>query len=446
MPDRMPAKKILQLAGDLVRVNTAFVRSGKQRGELREALKIQGYDHRLDALIREDAAAVPAAALPYERLSETSLSLAGIRTRPGGDHLNIVVGEVRTAGVFAGVRTALTVGDKLAAALGLRMRVVMLDATSLDNSQAKAAAYLAGIGINAEVVVRERVREAQYGESDLWLATHFKTAHAIQVACQAGVIDAARVAYLVQDYEPGFTAWGSSSVLAQATYHAGFTPIVNSRPLFDHLSAEEQLELDERLVFAPSFELETLARTAAARKPKTAGAPLRVLFYGRRSKPRNLFTLGVSALKALAAQPGFDARRVEFFSAGEQHDDVPLGGGAVLRSLGRLPWDRYFRYLSTVDVMLSLQQSPHPSHPPFDAAISGAITVTNDFHGTRGGLHPRIAAVRAATEALGAGLSEALERVAAPGFDRGYLPVEDGVLGHPLDDVIAHVAASLRAR
>lgn len=442
----MRAKKLLELAGDLVRINAAFVRSGKRRGELREALKIEGYDHRLDALIRDDVAAAPATALPYERLSETSLALAGIRTRPGGDHLNVVVGEVRTAGVFAGVRTALTVGDRLASALGLRLRIVMVDATSLDNSPAKVAAYLKGIGLEAEVVMRERTRETAYGESDLWLATHFKTAHAVQVACEVGVIDADRVVYLVQDYEPGFTAWGTTSVLAQATYHAGFTPIVNSRPLFEHLRAEEQLTLDDSVVFAPSFELETLAEVAAARRPKAAGAPLRVLFYGRRSKPRNLFALGVSALKALAAQPGFDASRVEFFSAGEQHDDVPLGGDAALRSLGRLPWDRYFQYLSTVDVMLSLQQSPHPSHPPFDAAISGAVTVTNDFHGTRAGLHPRIIPVRASTESLAAGLAEALRRVAAPGFDRGYLPVSHGVLGHPLDEVIAHTAATVRTR
>ena len=81
------------------------------------------------------------------------------------------------------------------------------------------------------VVTRETIREVTYGASDYWLASHSKTAHALQVACDVGVIDRARVAYLIQDYEPGFTAWSTESVLAEATYRAGFVPIVNSTPL-----------------------------------------------------------------------------------------------------------------------------------------------------------------------------------------------------------------------
>ncbi|MBK0296911.1 hypothetical protein IAE22_34075, partial [Bacillus sp. S34] len=54
-----------------------------------------------------------------------------------------------------------------------------------------------------------------------------------------------------------------------------------------------------------------------------------------------------------------------------------------------------FRFITSTNVVLSLQHSPHPSHPPFDGAISGARVVTNEFRDTRGHLHPNLAAVPA---------------------------------------------------
>ena len=112
--------------------------------------------------------------------------------------------------------------------------------------------------------------------------------------------------------------------------------------------------------------------------------------------------------------------------------------------MGRLPWDDYFRFLSTIDVALSLQQSPHPSHPPFDAAISGAYAVTNDFSGGRSGLHPRIVAVAADTPSLGAALADVIRNAfdAEPG---DYLPVADGALGSELDAALRFAVSRLTA-
>ncbi|MFF1634411.1 hypothetical protein [Leifsonia sp. NPDC058248] len=437
----MNLKKLAAIAGDFLHTNSAFLTSGAQRARLREALKVDGFDRRRDALIREDELAAPLTATPYARLAETSLALTGIRIdQDAPPMLNLVIGEVRTAGVFAGVHTALTAAARLADILGVGLRIVMLDPTSTDNSRAaaeKAARPIVG-STRLVVVTRETIRAEPYSASDYWLATHSKTAHAVQVACDIGVIDRSRVAYLIQDYEPGFTAWSTESVLAEATYRAGFVPIVNSTPLWMHLN-EAGLDVPRELVFAPTFESTRLQQAAALRE-RTPGA--RVLFYGRRSKHRNLFALGVSALKAATVELGADAAQTEFYSLGEQHDDVPLGNGAVLRSKGRLAWDEYFRFLATVDVALSLQQSPHPSHPPFDAAISGAHAVTNDFGGGRSALHPRISAVSADTPSLGAALVQAI-RNARDAEPAGYLPVADGLLGSDLDDALRRAAVRL---
>lgn len=438
----MRLRRLTELAGELVETNLAFLSDGTKRARIRGAVRANAADRRAAQLVEDDRAAAPARALPYAGLSAGSLALAGVRLSAAeAPHLNVLIGEVHPAKVFAGAHTALSAAGDLATALGLRLRVLMLDPTTPGNSAAKAEAFLAdSLGLAGAVVVpREALRERPYGRHDLWLATHSKTAHSLQVACDAEVVDRTRALYLIQDYEPGFSAWSTESVLAQATYHAGFLPIVNSAPLRSYLHQAEGIEVPDELVFAPRFELDRLERAAAARV-RTPG--VRVLYYGRRSKHRNLFALGVSALRTAVLELGADADAVEFVSAGEKHGDLGLGGRSRLVSRGRIDWADYFDFLATVDVALSLQQSPHPSHPPFDAAISGALTVTNEFSGVRAGLHPRIAAVAATPGALGEALVSAI-RESAGAEPRPFLPVGPGVLGGDWDDVLETVARRL---
>lgn len=440
--EKIPWRKLRNIATDLFRVNANYLSDGAQRGRMRDVLKSGGLDAHQLSLIARERAASPEAAHPYAQLAGTSLTLTGIRT--SGDlspRLNLAIGEVRPGAMFAGVHTALTTARELAGKLAIPLRVLMLDVTSVDNDRARAERFLRdGLGFDdVEVIPREQLRGQPFGSRDLWLASHWKTAHAVQVASTVGIIDPAKVAYLIQDYEPGFSPWSTESTLASSTYHAGFVPLVNSRPLWRYLSDEESLEISPDLVLAPRFEEEKLREAADSRRPSSV---VRVLFYGRPSKPRNLYSLGIAALRVAVADLVDDRIAVEFYSAGETHPPVELGRGNSVTSLGRLAWDDYFRFLSTVQVSLSLQQSPHPSHPPFDAAISGATSVTNEFHNSRANLHPRIAAPAAEADALGAAVAEAVRN--ARGADPGrYLPVEDGLLGHPLDHALDALIARL---
>ena len=437
----MTRKSIPSLVADLARLNLAYFRDADARNQVRKALSVGSSTKSLETLISEEERAVPAAAAPFARLTHDSLALAGIRSSgTAAAKLNVVIGQARSDGVFAGVRTALQAAHALAGELGLPMRVLMLDPLPAASPVADSAKSIAAVidDPTLEVVAREDIRSRAYSTGDVWLATHYKTAHALQVACESGVIEVSRVGYLVQDYEPGFSAWSTDSVVAEATYRAGFVLIVNSNPLASYLRRQGH-DVDPALVFAPAFPEAQLERTAAERR-RTPGA--RVLFYARPRKQRNLYGLGVSAVKLAAERLGTDVEKVTFDSLGERHRPVALPNGAVLSSQGRLGWDEYFRYLSTVDVVLSLQQSPHPSHPPFDAAISGATAITNDFDGGRGAFHPRIEAVAADTTSLGDALAAAIRRSwdAEPG---GYQAVEPGLLGRSLDDVVRDAARLL---
>ncbi len=139
------------------------------------------------------------------------------------------------------------------------------------------------------MVRREDVLDTTFGDDDVWIATHWKTAHPIDVAVTAGVIGRERVVYLVQDYEPGFSPWSTEYAVAASTYRAGFRMLVNSEPLRRYLAEVEALDVPRERTFAPHLDLELLDRVADARRHEDV---VRVLFYGRPSKHRNLFRLG----------------------------------------------------------------------------------------------------------------------------------------------------------
>lgn len=428
---------------DLLRVNKRYLSDGRYRSDLRTRLRPaapSGEVNARGAISQLEFDRSPEGARPYRELAETSLALAGIRRDAATPSLNLVVNEVREGKAFAGVQTAVATAVKLAARLGVPLRVVMTSWTVPGVSERGAAAVIAERfgDVVSEVVARERILDADFSSDDFWLATHWKTAHAIDVAVRGGAIRRDRVVYLVQDYEPGFSPWSTEFAVARSTYQAGFELIVNSAPLSRHLEREEGLHVPDERTFAPHLDLALLERVAGARAKSD---DITVFFYGRPSKHRNLYRLGIAALKVAAAQLGPDAK-VSFRSAGEKHRNVDLGNGHILQSLGSLPWGDYFDFISSANVVLSLQHSPHPSHPPFDAAISGARAITNEFYDTRSDLHPFLTAVAADPESLGTALARAVEaaRQEGPG---PFREVSDGKLGGQLDDAVASVVNAL---
>ena len=63
----------------------------------------------------------------------------------------------------------------------------------------------------------------------------------------------------------------------------------------------------------------------------------------------------------------------------ESHPDIDLGGGAVLRSIGKLDLDGYAALLRRAAIGISLMVSPHPSYPPLEMATLGMLVLTNRF-------------------------------------------------------------------
>jgi glycosyltransferase involved in cell wall biosynthesis len=376
---------------------------------------------------------------PLDGLHEFSMSLTGLTVEAGSPRLNLVLPELSPHAIFAGVKTALEFARGLGERLGLEIRVFLLKGEATEELRAALPAALASHGVSAEVVFREDLPRARAGSEDLWVATHWWTAHAIDTACGQGLIPREAVVYLVQDYEPGFVGWSTDFAIAHATYAAGFLPVVNSAPLAAYL-AEHAPEIGRpAAVFGPSFDLDELRAVARRRRPS---AVPRIFFYGRPSKPRNLFGLGVASLREAARR--LDGMGVSFTAvmAGEDGPSIDLGP-TVLRNAGALSRAAYFDLLAKTDVGLSLQLSPHPSHTPFDLALSGAQAITNEFEGGRATLHPRLLAVPARVDALADALVECV--VSRPETSRAEEVVVPE-LGAPFADAIDAVARGVRDR
>lgn len=367
----------------------------------------------------------------------TPFSLAFADLSPRSDSrpaINLVLPEYAPDRIYAGVKTALAFGRMLATETARPLRVIPL---RFGRRVRRSTQELADQDF--ELAPALDVGQFELSDRDIWIATHWHTAHVLDVAVRLGRVDPARVIYLVQDYEPGFNAWSDEYAIARSTYHAGFRLVVNSSPVADYLSRAENLHVDRSLVFAPHVDLERLERIASSRRRECV---TNVLFYARPTKPRNLFKVGMAAMALTARSLGANGERVALHTAGEPHQAAKRLTGTRLTAHGKLAWDDYYELLSKCDVVLSLQYSPHPSHLPLDAVTSGSRSVTNELDSTRSGLSENWAAVEADPSALATAVLNAIDRSQS----EGPLSFESETvarLGRPMQDVVSSSARVL---
>ena len=403
-------------------------------------------DRAASAEFKKATSSIPSAAA-YGDLHPRSLSIAAAWSKQGERRaVNLVLPQFSEKAVFAGIRTAIDFALELASLRDLDVRLIALSGRLSARRRSHLGEYVRrNFGRRADPVisiceVRDLISEP-VGESDIWVVTHWTTAHAASVATELGRLDPARVIYLVQDYEPGFVAWSDEFALARSTYHAGFHAVVNSSLLWKYLSEVEHVDILRERVFRPRLDLARLERSFNRRSRRPAASVAKVLFYARPGKPRNLFSIGMSAIDLFVKDCAREGLEVEVATVGSAHGLPPNDSFGRVKVLGQLDWNGYFDALADADVVLSLQHSPHPSHPPLDAVVSGALSVTNEFGGARSALSESLLAVEPAPREV----SGALRRYAelAAGSDRGSRGFRPEVLlslGGEFSDVIGGVS------
>jgi hypothetical protein len=261
----------------------------------------------------------------------------------------------------------------------------------------------------------------EVGEDDVLVATWWPTAHLANAALDLVRGDA--FVYLIQDYEPGFYPWSTKYALAEATYAMPIRAVVNESTLLEHLRTLPHGGLGggtPTVSFTPAVDPRVFAPRDGPRR-----GPRRLAFYARPKNPRNLFDLGLLALRRAATRGVFDAGEWEFAAIGQEVPDLELSERHTLRAVPWLDYEAYGQFLHESDILLSLMLSPHTSYPPLEMAATGGRVVTNTF-GTKTAealraFSPAIHGVQPTVDALVDALAEAVRSVeAAPdGIDGG---------------------------
>ena len=335
--------------------------------------------------------------------------------------LNVLDSAWSVMGMTGGPNTVINLACRIARQ-GVPVRLVStVEAATIDPQWLRqhAASLLGGGDVpNIEVASAAQAGPPlQIGPGDVFLATHWTTAQ--QLKAVLPMMPCRQFFYMLQEFEPGFYAWSSNFALAVETYGMDYWPIINQATLADYLLTQplgrlnDPIMRERAIIFEPAVDATLFHPGPASAPPR----PRRLLFYARPTNTRNLFGLGLLALRQAAADPAFAGW--EFLSIGSRGSvpDLPLGPGQVLR---RAPWTDYAGYgevLRGADVLLCPMLSPHTSYPVLEMAASGGLSITNTFatktREALAAISENIVAVEPTVEAMVQGLVWSASRVNA---------------------------------
>lgn len=303
--------------------------------------------------------------------------------------INILLPSINPEHVFGGISTALKFYEQLADELQYDRRIILIDAIPSEEAilqyQDRYEFVPGDVDSDAECqIVSYSDREGRtlfVSENDYFMFTGWWTAHCAQEAYEIlekeEGISPHPFINLIQDFEPGFYPWSTRYLLADATYKNKYPQIAvfNTRLLQDyfhinsyHFYKEFAFEpvLNEKL----KLYLDNMGNHFTKKK--------QILIYGRPGTERNAFKLIIAALKKWVWQQ-YDIEQWAVLSAGEQHDDIYLGNGKYMHSVGKLTLEEYAQVLGETYAGISLMASPHPSYPPLEMSVFGVKVITNTF-------------------------------------------------------------------
>lgn len=301
--------------------------------------------------------------------------------------LNLLVPSVDKAHVFGGIATALKFYEAMAQNGDFLLRIITLDAPVIPESCVLSQDYVV-VKPEEDSLAPKQVlpmadrhnRTFPVAEKDVFMATSWWSAYIIHEVLdwqQEQYGSAHPLLYFIQDYEPGFYPWSSRYMMADSTYRSELPvyAVLNSGLLHDYF-------MEKKYQFAKTWYFEPTLNDSLRQYLPELGTVVpkkkQILVYGRPNTARNAFELLIYGLKEWAAKQE-DIDQWTVLSAGEQHNDVDLGNGAVLRSVGKLSLEDYAKMMLDTYAGVSLMVSPHPSYPPLEMATFGVKTITNCY-------------------------------------------------------------------
>jgi O-antigen biosynthesis protein len=341
--------------------------------------------------------------------------------------INVLLPSLRLKNMSGGPNTALLLAAMLSER-GEQVRLIACDA-ALEGEEAALLPYMESL--MRRKVARERIeivdgfdrsRPLPIGVGDVFLATAWWTAQIARYGVAKTSIKT--FIYLIQDFEPILHEGSTFQARALETYNMPHIPVINTKLLLDHLVREgagrfaDPAFAADALWFSPALD-RTHYFPAASQSSKKV-----LLFYARPSiARRNLFELGLVALRRAVASGAINKDDWEVWAIGEKLPPIALGEGVMLNPLPWMSFDDYARRVRTADLLLSLMLSPHPSYPPLEMAASGKLVVTNSFSVKTAerlrAISPNIIVAEPNAESIGQAIENAAGRIncGLPSYD-----------------------------
>jgi hypothetical protein len=338
--------------------------------------------------------------------------------------LNIVLPSLQMRHMSGGPNTALNVGCRLACQ-GVPVRFLSSN-VPLESDLEPLRKHIAKLGDVAALPPDVQISDgstastpAVIGDGDIFFATAWWTAQMISYVLPQ--MQSRRFIYLVQDFEPGLSAWSSEYSMALETYSMDMLPVVNTELLYDYFVTNRIGAFADSAIRESAVWFEPAIDTTHFRpEPRAHARQKRLLFYARPTlAQRNLFELGLCALKRVADEGAFGAPgEWDLRYIGEPLPATELAPGIQIHPCPWLTFSRYAHLMRQSDILLSLMLSPHPSYPPLEMAACGGLVVTNSFDcKTRDRLHlysDRILAAKPFVASIAENLRTAIRTAGEP--------------------------------
>lgn len=304
--------------------------------------------------------------------------------------LNLLVPSLNSEHVFGGISTALKFFFELCNKTGYDCRLIITESEPNEETKNNYKEY-SFVNCEEESMASKQIvpysdrynKSIAVSKNDYFIATAWWTAYCLQEAYRSlnkkTALIPNPIMYFIQDYEPYFYSWSTRHLLSEATYKSRYPQIgiFNSQELKDFMK-NAGYSFQGEYVFNPVFNAGLKKYFMENVVGKTITKKKQVLIYGRPGTERNAFGLIVMALSEWVWMQS-DVAEWEILSAGEQFDDIDLGNGKILKSVGKLSIEEYAKMLEESYAGISLMVSPHPSYPPLEMATYGTKVITNTY-------------------------------------------------------------------
>lgn len=290
--------------------------------------------------------------------------------------LNLVTDSLDSNSLLGGVATALIIATEFARHANMKLRIITR------NTPANPVNYnniirLSGLKpFNNVEFFSDYARDIDgnlnfkldISSQDIFFATSWWSAAAIKKINLRN-----RFFYIIQEVETFFYPHGDEHYLCSQIMHdPNIDYIINSKYLYDYFTEHEPNITDHGVYFDPAFPIQMYNALNFEQKQK-----YKMFFYSRPNNPRNMFYYGIELINDCIQQGILDTNIWEIYFVGQDVPDITFFNGYKPKYLGLLSWDKYADFLKDIDLTMSLMYTPHPSYPPYDAACSGSVVITN---------------------------------------------------------------------